>query len=227
MEGEYPRPRSPAELKRRIDAERRGTPFVLYRDGGGNQLTLSLGLDRSRLGIGRHPASEVALPWDPQVSRVHAELERIGAEWTIVDDGRSQNGSFVNGERLHGRRRLCDGDVVRVGKTLLLFLSPSDGESAQTAQPSAPPMGPVSDAQRRVLVALCRPYATTPIGAPASNQQIADELVLELDTVKKHLGALFQAFGVQEFPQNQKRAALARRALEMGAVLPGELASRA
>jgi predicted ArsR family transcriptional regulator len=85
-------------------------------------------------------------------------------------------------------------------------------------------IGPVSEAQRRVLVALCRPYATTSVGAPASNQQIADELVIEMDTVKKHLRALFEAFGVEGLAQNQKRSELARRALEGGVVLPRELA---
>lgn len=226
MERDPLRPTSPVELKQRIDAERRATPFLLYRDGGGHQRMLDLGHGPSRIGIGRQPACDVALAWDPQVSRAHAELERIGEEWTLVDDGRSQNGSFVNGERLHGRRRLGDGDVVRVGKTLLVFHCPGVGDSGQTAQPSVPPVGPISDAQRRVLVSLCRPYATTSVGAPASNQQIADELVIEMDTVKKHLRALFEAFGIHELPQNQKRSELARRALEAGAVLPRELASR-
>ena len=223
MESDQLHPRSPVELKQRIEADRRALPFLLYRDGGGHQQMLDLGKPSPRIAIGRQPACDLALPWDPQVSRAHAELERIGDEWTIVDDGRSQNGSFVNGERLHGRRRLRDGDVVRVGKTLLAFHSPADGDTAQTAQPSAPPMGPITDAQRRVLIALCRPYATVAVGAPASNQQIADELVIELDTVKKHLRALFEVFGILELAQNQKRSELARRALQAGVVLPREL----
>ena len=34
-----------------------------------------------------------------------------------MDDGLSRNGTFVNGERLSGRRRLTDGDTLRFGGT--------------------------------------------------------------------------------------------------------------
>jgi DNA-binding NarL/FixJ family response regulator len=78
-------------------------------------------------------------------------------------------------------------------------------------------------AQRRVLVALCRPLVEGRFGAPSSNQQIAAELVLGVETVKTHLHALFEVFGVQKLPQNQKRAELARRALQRGAVREDEL----
>jgi DNA-binding NarL/FixJ family response regulator len=67
-------------------------------------------------------------------------------------------------------------------------------------------------------VALCRPYAGGPYAAPATNREIADELVISVDTVKAGLRALFIAFGVDELPQNRKRAALAEAALRSGAV---------
>ena len=41
------------------------------------------------------------------------------AQWLLCDDGFSQNGTFVNGLRIHGRRRLVDGDLVRIGHTTL------------------------------------------------------------------------------------------------------------
>ena len=52
---------------------------------------------------------------------MHAVLERAGGHWTLVDDGLSRNGSFVNGRRVHGRRRLDHGDEIAVGHTLLVF----------------------------------------------------------------------------------------------------------
>ena len=55
---------------------------------------------------------------------MHALLERLHDEWSVVDDGGSRNGSFVNGERLSGRRRLRDADVVRVGRTLIVYRAP-------------------------------------------------------------------------------------------------------
>ena len=66
----------------------------------------------------------------------------------------------------------------------------------------------LSEAQRRVLVALCRPFKdATGYVTPATNQQIADELFLSVDAVKTHLRALFAKFGIEDLPQNQKRIA--------------------
>ncbi|MEA2220613.1 MAG: hypothetical protein QOJ35_3239, partial [Solirubrobacteraceae bacterium] len=150
---------TPAELKERIEAERRERPFLLYRDGDGAQRILDLGDAAERLTIGRSETNGVALAWDGEVSRVHATLERIGDEWTFVDDGRSRNGSFLDGERVHGRMRLRDGDAIGIGRTIIVFRSPSGRESLRTATSQQRAMPQITDAQRRVLVALCRPYA--------------------------------------------------------------------
>jgi pSer/pThr/pTyr-binding forkhead associated (FHA) protein len=209
---------TPAELQARLEAERRETPFLLYRDADGAQRIVDLDAVAERLTIGRDPASGIVLDWDGEVSRVHAALERVGNEWTLVDDGRSRNGTYLEGERLHGRARIRDGDAFRVGRTTLVFRSPSREESKQTlaARVEAPP--DVTEAQRRVLVALCRPYSEREFAVPAANRQIADELVIGLETVKTHMRALFDAFALGDLPQHQKRAALAQRALECGIV---------
>ena len=82
----------------------------------------------------------------------------------------------------------------------------------------------VSPAQRRVLVALCRPFKEgTSFATPATNQQIADELHLSVDAVKTHMRALFESFEVTELPQNQKRVALVERALQSGLISEREL----
>jgi len=214
---------SPRELKDRVEAERRGSSFLLYRDDQGRQQLLELGERSGRLTIGRHPDSDVALPWDGEVSRLHAELERVAGEWTVVDDGRSRNGTFVNGERLHGRRLLADADAIRAGRAVLVFRSPAARQFHSTVADSrtVPAMSP---AQRRVLVALCRPFAAgRTFATPASNRAIAEELVVSSDTVKSHMRALFDAFGIGPMPQNEKRAALAREAIERGIVTPREL----
>jgi hypothetical protein len=214
---------SPAELKARRDAERRGGPFLLFRDGDGRQRIIGLDQARSRLSIGRQPSSDVALTWDDQVSRAHAEIECIGEVWTLVDDGRSRNGSFVNGQRMHGRRPLRTGDVVRVGHTCLRYLAPVRGAEYSTAVAANDLAPPVSPAQRRVLVALCRPLLASPLAMPPSNPDLARELFLSVETVKDHLHALFTAFGLGDVPQHQKRATLARLALDRGAVSEREL----
>ena len=209
---------TPAELKERIEAERRERPFLLYRDGDETQRIHDLGETPERLTIGRSATNDVALPWDAEVSRLHAALERVGEEWTFVDDGRSHNGSYIDGERVIGRRRLRDGDVISLGRTMLVFRSPTGRESLRTATSQQRSIPKVSEAQLRVLVALCRPYTDSSYAVPASNRQIADELVIGVETVKTHMRALFDAFELGDLPQHQKRAALAQRALESGIV---------
>ncbi|HEV2812655.1 MAG TPA: FHA domain-containing protein [Solirubrobacteraceae bacterium] len=214
-----PHAATPAELQQRVLAERRGDPFLVYRrDPGGQQLhALHPGLDR--VTIGRGPSNDVALPWDTEVSRVHAELERLGGEWTLVDDGLSRNGTWVNGTRIAGRHRLRDGDVVQIGQTLLAYRIPDPEDSRPTVAAGRGSAAPtLTAAQRRVLEALCRPYKESEFASPATNQAIAEELFLSVDAVKAHLRALFAAFGIEELPQNQKRSHLAMRAMQLGLV---------
>jgi hypothetical protein len=213
---------SPAELRDRLAAERLGAPFLVLRDADGHQRIVPLDEARAPVTVGRQASSDVALEWDDQVSRTHADLERIGDVWTVVDDGRSRNGSFVNGERVHGRRPLRNGDVLAVGRTMLTFVAPlAAGEhSTTTGTNGAAPA--LSAAQRRVLVALCRPFATSRFATPPSNRQLAAELHVSVETVKFHLHALFEAFGLGDLPQRQKRARLAERALQTGVGRPDE-----
>src|SRR4051794_5068159 len=93
---------SPAELSEQLEADRRGDPYLVFRDGGGKQRIVTAALASARLGIGRGPACDVALTWDDEVSRVHAQLERVGDDWILVDDGLSRNGTWLNGKRLTG-----------------------------------------------------------------------------------------------------------------------------
>src|SRR5829696_9883780 len=76
---------TPQDLKDRIAAERRGTPFLLYRDADDRQVIVDLLPRGERITIGRRPSNDVVLDWDSEISRVHAALERIGEDWTVVD----------------------------------------------------------------------------------------------------------------------------------------------
>jgi pSer/pThr/pTyr-binding forkhead associated (FHA) protein len=216
---------TPAELRSRIEAERTGRPFLVYRDGGGNQRILDLGEAGAHVTIGRQAGNDIALEWDFEVSRLHAALQRIGSEWTIADEGLSRNGSFVNGERLTGRHRLADGDTVLVGTTLIAFCRPGGLISDSTSPGGVlPTRADLSEAQRRVLTALCRPYGQgRQFATPATNQAIAGELFLGVDAVKSHLRSLFQKFGIEGLPQNQKRARLVALAFQSGLVSDRDL----
>lgn len=68
--------------------------------------------------IGR---SSEAIPLDDNaISRRHAELTPDDGLWYIRDLD-SQNGTYVNGTRIHDRTRLRAGDQIRVGQSLLVF----------------------------------------------------------------------------------------------------------
>ncbi len=202
---------SAGELKALIEAERAGLPFLHWRDGDGDQQILILKADRPRVTIGRRDQSDVPLGWDLEVSRAHALLEPVGEAWTLVDDGLSRNGSFVNGGRIHGRYRLHNRDRMCFGNTRVTYHEPVDSEgSDSTARaPGAPRSVHLSEMQRKVLIALCRPVVDAKSATPATNPQIAEEVFLSVDAVKAHLRVLYDRFGVGELAQNEKRARLA------------------
>jgi hypothetical protein len=109
---------------------------VSYQDQSGRQLALRLS-SRERFTIGRAPGSDIQLTWDDAVSRRHARFERVGEDWLIVDDGLSSNGTFVNEEQISGKRRLRDGDVVRVGATRMTFREQVGGAPGGSGPSSA------------------------------------------------------------------------------------------
>jgi pSer/pThr/pTyr-binding forkhead associated (FHA) protein len=216
---------SAPELKAQIEAERVGRPFLVFRDGAGEQTIAAVEPGASELWVGRAESADVRLAWDEEVSALHAQIEVVRDECTLVDDGLSRNGSFVNGERVHGRRHLRDGDAIRFGRTEVLYRRPGeDAPEATVIAAETPAAATVSPAQRKVLVALCRPYKDGgKFATPATNQQIGTELHLSVDAVKTHMRALFEKLGVGDLPQNQKRVALVERALNAGTVTQRDL----
>lgn len=62
--------------------------------------------------LGRSPQCELSIS-DPAVSRRHARLW-VNPTQIVIEDLGSQNGVFVNGERIQGPRGLRAGDIVRI-----------------------------------------------------------------------------------------------------------------
>lgn len=220
-----PRARSAVELQQIIAAERDGEPFLLWRDHAGQQQIFALAGRLEGVTIGRRPSSSIVLAEDDQVSRTHAQLELVGEDWTVADDGLSRNGTFVNRARITQRRRLADGDVMRFGKSVVEYRSPKESTAAVTRPGSfAPLVDSLTEAQRKIVIALCRPYkAGEQYATPASNNEISREVFLGIDAVKNHLRILFQRFGIADLPQNQKRARLVELAFLWGLVADRDL----
>jgi hypothetical protein len=152
-------------------------------------------------------------------------LEPVAGTWVIVDDGLSRNGTFVNGTRLIGRRRLANRDAIRCGQVVLEFRDPRQAVAEETlrAPDGDAPGHRLTPAQRRVLIALCRPLVDAAYGVPATNKEIAAELSLSVEAVKTHLRRASELLGLDGLPQNQKRVKLAGTALEEGLVTPRDL----
>ncbi len=70
--------------------------------------------------IGRLPDCWLTID-DDLASRQHARFHIAGPTAVLVDLG-SRNGTFVNGQRIVGRRTVHDGDKVRVGREILVVV---------------------------------------------------------------------------------------------------------
>jgi hypothetical protein len=212
------------ELEARRAAERIGAPFLIYRDDEGRQHIYSLAERLQSVTLGRRDEADISVPWDPEMSRLHAELELRAGEWTVSDDGLSQNGTWVNGLRLAGRRRLSDGDLLRVGRTIFAFCAPGVSTAGPTLVPgelSATPR--FSEQQQRVLQALCRPLFTDGEGInPATDEEVSEATGIPLEAVASELDHLGRAMGLEEMPHGDQRAEIALLAMRSGLVSADE-----
>jgi pSer/pThr/pTyr-binding forkhead associated (FHA) protein len=69
---------------------------------------------------GRDTGLDIPLGADGYASGRHARFGRA-QDGDIIEDLRSTNGTYVNGDRLVGVRRLVAGDVVTIGQTQLTY----------------------------------------------------------------------------------------------------------
>jgi hypothetical protein len=198
-------------------------PALVYVDPTGTQRSVALA-DRVLLTIGRRPEADISLPWDSEVSRLHAELLDRAAEWLIIDDGLSQNGTYVNGVRVEGRRRLTDGDLVTVGRTNLTFCDPRESSIDVTlALSELQPIRTYSAQQQQVLRSVCRPLLRDGDGVrPASDEQVAEHLGLPVGVVARELDAVAHTFGFVDLPLEERRLRTALSALGSGLVPPDD-----
>ncbi|MDX1569123.1 MAG: FHA domain-containing protein [Xanthomonadales bacterium] len=85
---------------------------LIIRNASGPARSVYLG-DEEDHTLGRDPDCEVEIA-HASVSRAHARVHVNGPDWQIEDLG-SKNGTFVNGEKLSGTRKLQPGSVIQLG----------------------------------------------------------------------------------------------------------------
>lgn len=97
-----------------------------------------------RVVLGRDQSADVPLS-DLEISRRHARLTLDGADLVVEDLG-SMNGSFVNEDRISGRRTLQPGDRVRLGTTVLeVRPAPEPARPEPTTTPERTKARPIPD----------------------------------------------------------------------------------
>jgi pSer/pThr/pTyr-binding forkhead associated (FHA) protein len=88
-------------------------------------------LVEERLTIGRDKSNGLVIN-DEGISVFHAELRQEDGKLFIRDSG-SVNGTFVNGEKLVGKREIVAGDVVRLHLIDIQIVDPSKGPAVMPA----------------------------------------------------------------------------------------------
>jgi len=87
-----------------------GYPELAFHQGGEQT---SIVIKKAPFRIGRKTENDLVIG-DARVSREHAQLIEEGGDWYVVDN-QSKHGTFVNGERIEGRRKLARNDRLEFG----------------------------------------------------------------------------------------------------------------
>ncbi len=94
-------------------------------------------LFRPEMYIGKLASNDIMIS-DPFASRIHAVI-RWTPQGYSIEDLRSTNGTYLNGQRIHGSWPLQPGQVIRIGQTELTFY-PLQGQGS-AAPMYVPPAG--------------------------------------------------------------------------------------
>lgn len=98
-----------------------GVAYFVVIDGAESGILRGTALPVSNgTSIGRASGVDLQLG-DAYTSSEHAQVRQVGERW-MLEDRQSMNGSYVNGQRVHGTQGLADGDTVQLGRIVLQFV---------------------------------------------------------------------------------------------------------
>ncbi len=86
-------------------------------------------IDKPDIVLGRHPDCDVTIDVGA-VSRQHARIHAVGSDFEL-EDLKSRNGTFLNGQLINGRSPLHDGDLIRICDVEFSFHSDKNGDGVQ------------------------------------------------------------------------------------------------
>jgi hypothetical protein len=127
----------------------------------GRQQTITLDVE---ITVGRTTQAHIAID-DAQLSRVHATIWREYDEIWIADEN-STNGTFVNGEKVFGERKLSHRDEILLGTDTRIFIeiTAASERGTRTADSAA------SQPARAVPAAKPQSQIAAPQAAPRASQ---------------------------------------------------------
>ena len=89
-------------------------------------------IDKDCVILGRHPSCDIVLEIGA-VSRQHARIVRTGSGF-FLEDLNSRNGTYLNGQRVHGRQPLKDGDQIRICDLVFAFFEAAPSQEGESTQ---------------------------------------------------------------------------------------------
>jgi EmrB/QacA subfamily drug resistance transporter len=133
---------------RSVQPSGEGELKILSGPGAGNTVKLVGGSAT----IGREPECDLQV-LDGEVSRLHAKVTvRDGV--AAIDDLRSSNGTYVDGDRILERTKLAPGDKIQIGEATIELSSPVfAGEAARIVAPQVSSVREVLSQSSRLLTA--------------------------------------------------------------------------
>lgn len=141
-------------------------PAFLYveRGPGAGQL---LEVKQGTIVVGRASVSDLRLQ-HPSISRRHTQLKRVGEQFFVKDLG-SQNGTFVNKERIGTEVEVKPGDSIALGNALLRLRGPLvKGEKMPAAE------APVSEKSPKARI------STAVVARPSGSQAAPSSTALKI-----------------------------------------------
>ncbi|MBN1911721.1 MAG: FHA domain-containing protein, partial [Pirellulales bacterium] len=97
--------------------------FVIRGNDQGSRFEFT----ESTVRLGRDVSNPIQIH-DTEVSRQHAEIQRVDGDYFLIDL-ESSNGTYANGQRVT-QHRLSSGDQIQLGGTLLLYTGPMGDSEA-------------------------------------------------------------------------------------------------
>jgi class 3 adenylate cyclase len=139
---------------------------------------------------------------DPLISRRHAVIRPVDGALEIEDLG-SLNGTWVNGERVDGARRLGSGDVIRVGDAAFAVEGASSNVRGTVLGPLArgttasPRDARVDDELRLVTALFADVVGSTSLGerlGPDEVKLVIGDFVTRMSRAVEQFGGIVQAY---------------------------------